>query len=160
MAVVHWTLVRRFVCGFIAGICHPLDDASILTRIRKRWRLETKPTERNKKMKNDLRTVLSRIENDYKENILDDSRYYVEISIARKAEELGFDEVKKRYKDAYAIVPLKHSVGGMKVRIDGRTFVNFAQFDSGVVVPRYVASQVDEPHRAYVAKDSMICNFA
>jgi len=48
----------------------------------------------------------------------------------------------------------------MKVRIDGRTFVNYAQFDSGIAVPHYVARQVDLPHRAYVAKDSMICNFA
>jgi hypothetical protein len=48
----------------------------------------------------------------------------------------------------------------MKVRIDGRTFINYAQFESGVVAPHYVASQVDLPHRAYIAKDSMICNFA
>jgi hypothetical protein len=47
----------------------------------------------------------------------------------------------------------------MKVRIDDRTFVNYAQFESGIVVPNYVAGQVDLPHRAYIAKDSMLCNF-
>jgi hypothetical protein len=29
----------------------------------------------------------------------------------------------------------------MKVRIDGRTFVNYAQYDSGIVVPGYVAEK-------------------
>ena len=111
-------------------------------------------------MKNKLSEVIDKIGEEYKENIDDDSRYYLEISIAQKAAELGFSEVKESYKDAYAIVPLKHPVGGMKVRIDGRTFVNYAQFESGVVVPHYVASQLDLPHRAYTAKDSMICNFA
>jgi hypothetical protein len=48
----------------------------------------------------------------------------------------------------------------MKVRIDGRTFVNYAQFESGIAVPNYVARQVDLPNRAYIAQDSMICNFA
>jgi hypothetical protein len=111
-------------------------------------------------MTENLSEVLAKIGKDYEENIQEDSRYYLEINIARKAAELGFSEVKERYKDAYAIVPLKHPVRGMKVRIDGRTFVNYAQFDSGIVVPGHVASQVDLPHRAYVAKDSMICNFA
>jgi len=48
----------------------------------------------------------------------------------------------------------------MKVRIDGRTFVNYAQFESGIVTPNYVAERVDLPYRAYNARDSMICNFA
>jgi len=111
-------------------------------------------------MTNNLSEVLARISDEYKENILDDSRYYLEVSIARKADELGFSEFKERYKNVYAIVPLKHPVSGMKVRVDGRTFVNYAQFDSGIVVPHYVARQVDLPFRAYVANDSMICNSA
>ena len=111
-------------------------------------------------MTDKLSSVLTRIGQEYKKNIRDDSRFYLEVSIAQKAAELGFSEIKERYKDAYAIVPLKFPVGGMKVRIDGRTFVNYAQFESGVVAPHYVASQVDLPHRAYTAKDSMICNFS
>jgi len=111
-------------------------------------------------MENKLSKVISKIENDYKDRIRDDSRFYIEISIAGAAEDLGCAEVKERYKNAYAIVPVKDPVGGMKVRIDGRTFVNYAQFNSGVVVPQYVANQVDVPHRTYVAQDSMICNFA
>jgi hypothetical protein len=77
----------------------------------------------------------------------------------QKAAELDFLEVKKRYWNVHTIVPLKHPVRGMKVRVDGRTFVNYAQFESGIAVPQYVAGQVDLPHRTYIAKDSMICNF-
>ena len=110
-------------------------------------------------MNNSLREVLNQIGEEYKNNIQDDSRHYLEISIARKAAELGLTEVQERYSDDYAIVPLKHPVEGMKVRIDGRTFVNYAQFNSGVVVPHHIAKQVNLQQRAYVAKDSMICNF-
>ena len=110
-------------------------------------------------MKNILNDVLNRIGADFRENIREDSRYYLEISIGRKAAELGHPEVEADYHNVYAMVPLKHPVAGMKVRIDGRTFVNYAQFDSGIVVPHYVARQVDLPHRPYIAKGSMVCNF-
>jgi hypothetical protein len=110
-------------------------------------------------MANKLSQILNKIGDDFRGNIRDDSRHYVEVSIARKADELGFSDLKESYRDAFAIVPLKQPVEGMKVRIDGRTFINYSQFESGVVVPHYVASQVDLPKRAYVAQDSMICNF-
>jgi hypothetical protein len=111
-------------------------------------------------MTDNLREVLTRIGEEYKKNINRDARNYLEISIAKKAAELGFSKVKEQFKDACAIVPLKRPVSGMKVRIDGRTFVSYAQFASGIVVPNYVAREVDLPHSAYIAKDSMICNFA
>ena len=111
-------------------------------------------------MMNNLSEVLAKIGEEYQNNIQEDSRYYFEISIAQKAAELGFSEAKESYGNANAIVPLKHPIGGMKVRIDGRTFVNYVQFESGIAVPNYVAGQVNLPHRAYIAKDSMICNFA
>jgi len=111
-------------------------------------------------MTNYLGEVLIKIGEDYQEHICDDSRHYLEISLAQKGAELGFTEVKGGFRNVYAIVPLKQPVRGMKVRIDGRTFVNYAQFESGIVVPHYIARQVDLPHRAYIAKDSMICNFA
>jgi hypothetical protein len=111
-------------------------------------------------MNDNLREVIARIAEDHKENIHADSRHYLEASIAQKADELGFPEVKERYKRVKVIVPLKHPVSGMKVRIDGRTFINYAQFESGIVVPNYVATQVNLPNRAYKAMDSMICNFA
>jgi len=111
-------------------------------------------------MTNHLSEVLAELGEYYRENIQDDSRYYIEISIAQKAVELGFSEVKKRYENVYAIVPLKHPVRGMKVRVDGRTFVNYAQFESGIVVPNYVAREANLSYRTFIPNDSMICNFA
>ena len=111
-------------------------------------------------MTNNLSEVLVKIGEAHKENIQPDSRYYLEISIGHKAAELGFSDVQERYRNAYAIVPLKQPVKGMKVRVDGRTFIKYHQFESGIVVPNHVAGQADLPQRAYIAKDSMICNFA
>jgi hypothetical protein len=51
-------------------------------------------------------------------------------------------------------------IRGMKVRIDGRTFASYAQFEPDIVVPNYVAKEVDLPHRVYTAADSIVCNFA
>jgi hypothetical protein len=113
-----------------------------------------------KSMANNLRKVLIKIGDDHRNSILNGSRHYREVSIAQKADELGFAEIKESYKDAYAIIPLKRPLNGMKVRIDGRTFVNYSQFDSGVVVPQYVARQVDMPKRSYRPQDSMICNYS
>jgi len=110
-------------------------------------------------MRGKLSEVLTKIGQDYGKKIQNDSRHYLEISIAQKAAELGFSKAEAQCNDAFAIVPLKDPVGGMKVRIDGRTFVNYAQFESGIVVPNYIARQVDLPQRPYSAKDSMICNF-
>ena len=107
-----------------------------------------------------LSEILTRISEDYKNNTQSDSRYYIEVRLSQKATELGFADDDERYRNACAIIPLKQPVGGMKVRIDGRTFVNYAQFESGIVVSNYVAREVDLPHKPYIAKDSMICNFA
>jgi hypothetical protein len=112
------------------------------------------------KMENNLTKILFRISEDYKDNIQKDSRHYLEVNIFQKASELGLSEVGQYYRDVYAIVPLKRPVRGMKVRIDGRTFVNYAQFESGIVIPRQIAQHVQLPYENYVAKDSMICNFS
>ena len=76
------------------------------------------------------------------------------------AMELGYPEFREKYGTARAIVPLKRPAKGMKVRIDGRTFVNYAQFDSGVAVPGYVAKESALPYRTFIPNDSMILNFA
>ena len=79
-------------------------------------------------MTDNLSDVITRIGEDHKENISKDSRHYLEINLAKRAAELGFAEAVQEYRDVFAIVPLKHPVSGMKVRIDGRTFVNYAEF--------------------------------
>ena len=107
-----------------------------------------------------LKAVLTQMGETYKDLIESGSRHYLEVSIARKAAEMGLRELENHYQGAFAIIPLKHPLAGMKVRIDGRSFANYAQFASGVVVPPYVARQAGLAHRAYTPRDSMICNFA
>lgn len=110
-------------------------------------------------MNKDLNTVIQEIENEFRDLIQADGRNYIEVSIAGKAQQMGFADLGQCYRHAHAIVPIKKAVDGMKVRIDGRTFVNYNQFTSGVVVPHYVSRHTDFDHKPYVAQHSMICNF-
>jgi hypothetical protein len=110
-------------------------------------------------MEENIEEVIRLIAEDHRSMIWPDSRHYREVSIGRSAERLGFSALKHRFRDVYAIVPLKQPADGMKVRIDGRTFVKYAQFDNGVVVPGYLARETGLPFKAYAAKDSMILNF-
>jgi hypothetical protein len=107
-----------------------------------------------------LKKTLEQIGEDFRQAISEDSRHYCEVSIGRRAERLGYPELKEQFCDVYAIVPLKRPAEGMNVRIDGRTFVNYAQFESGVVVPDYIARRAGLPCKPYRAQDSMILNFA
>ena len=110
-------------------------------------------------MKKNLNTVLEKIGDTYKKAISNDSRFYIEVNIGQLAEELGYPDVQDQYRDAFAVVPLKQPVNGMKVRIDGRTFINYNQFESGVVVPNYVARDTGLPYKTFIPNDSMILNF-
>ena len=110
-------------------------------------------------MKTDLGKVIGLISEDFKNDILATSRFYREVSIGERAERLGLTELKGQYRDVFAIVPLKQPAEGMKVRIDGRTFVNYAQFEFGVAVPGYVAEDTGLPYKPFVPNDSMILNF-
>lgn len=107
-----------------------------------------------------LDDVIENIRSTYSDSIMDGSRFYVEVSIGQQAEALGHHDISRKYKDAYAVVPLKGAVPGMKVRIDGRTFVNYAQFDSGIAVPGYVTRDTGLPYRTFIPNDSMILNCA
>jgi len=109
-------------------------------------------------MKKHLDEILESITEEYRGNILDNARHYLEVNIGERAGAAGYPELKERYGQAYAIVPLNSPVGGMKVRIDGRTFVNYAQYDSGIVVPGYIANDAVQPHKAYTPNGSMILN--
>jgi hypothetical protein len=107
-----------------------------------------------------LADVISKIGDEYKHRILAGSRFYIEVSIGKKAEKYGYQELKEKYRNIQAIIPLKQPVAGMKVRVDGRTFVNYAQFDSGVVVPAYVANNAKLTYNTFIPNDSMIYNFS
>ncbi|MBS3732918.1 MAG: hypothetical protein KGY42_08430 [Desulfobacterales bacterium] len=107
-----------------------------------------------------LDLVIESIGRAHHHNLAGQGRNYMEVSIGKTAEQLGYPELKEEFRDAYAIVPLKAPVPGMKVRIDGRTFINYAQFASGVAVPGYVAGKSGLANSPYVPHDSMVLNFA
>jgi hypothetical protein len=110
-------------------------------------------------MKNRLDHVINNIENQYQNCIAKNSRHYIEVEIGKEADALGYPELKSVYRGAHAVVPLKKAVRGMKVRIDGRTFVNYAQFESGIAVPGYVAKDSQKLNKRFIPQDSMILNF-
>jgi len=112
------------------------------------------------KMNHEIDDVLITIGAEYEENIDKTARHYLEVDIGGKAEKMGRPEIGRKFRNVYALVPLKTPTGGMKVRIDGRTFADYAQFDSGVVVPGYVAREAGLTYKTYIALDSMVLNFA
>jgi hypothetical protein len=110
-------------------------------------------------MNNKLGELLDLIGDQYKGKIQRGSRHYLEVCIGGHAEKLGHEHLKEKYKNTYAIIPLKAPQKGMKVRIDGRTFVNYAEHASGIAVPGYLAREAGRSFKAFVPNDSMICNF-
>ena len=103
--------------------------------------------------------IITKIGEEYRDNIEGEARNYWEVDIGRKAEQLGRPEVGEKFKNVYAVVPLRKPAKGMKVRIDGRTFVDYAQFESGVAVPGYVAKEANLTYKTFIPLDSMILNF-
>jgi len=107
-----------------------------------------------------LDQTLKSIEDGFAGRIKGSSRYYVEVDIGAQAEKMGFSDIARRYRRVLAVVPLKEAERGMKVRIDGRTFVNYGQLKSGMAIPGRVARQSGRSFSTYVPNDSMILNFA
>lgn len=110
-------------------------------------------------MDNQLKELLRNMELEYGGRIQRGARHYLEVNLAEKARKLGYGDLKEKYRTACAIVPLKDPQRGMKVRIDGRTFRNYAEYDSGIAVPGYLAKATGMNYRTFVPNDSMICNF-
>lgn len=111
-------------------------------------------------MDNRLVHILNVIGEKYKERIQKGSRHYLEVSVAKHAERLGHIDLKEKYKHTYAIIPLSAPQKGMKVRIDGRTFINYAEHTSGIGIPGYLAREAGFSFKKFMPKDSMICNFS
>lgn len=109
-------------------------------------------------MNKKLIELLDRIGESHREMIEPNARHYKEVSVGRLAEEMGHVELAEQFKDAYAVVPLKAPVAGMKVRIDGRTFVDYRRHGSGIAVPGYVARAAGQTYPTFVPNDSMILN--
>lgn len=110
-------------------------------------------------MKTEIEKIIASIAEEYRDEIADGARNYVEIDMGDRAEAMGFPELKKRYSKVGVVVPLRRPQKGMKVRIDGRTFVNYAQYDSGIAVPGYIAKDAGLPYKTFIPNDSMILNF-
>ena len=73
-----------------------------------------------------LADVVIKIGDEFRDQISTHSRFYLEVDIGKQAVTCGHSELEEKYNDIYAIVPLKRPLRGMKVRVDGRTFVNYA----------------------------------
>ncbi len=107
-------------------------------------------------MSNELSEVLTRIGDDYKEDISEESGTYLELDIGKQAEKLGYSDIAEKYRGVEAVVPLKRTLDGMKVMIDGRTFVGYAQLETGVVIPGYIAREAALPNKHYEAPESIV----
>ena len=107
-------------------------------------------------MDDPIKRVLDHIGKTYRERISPDSRYYIEVSIGKFAEELGYNDLAETLKDSHAVIPLKEPADGMKVRIDGRTFVDYCMHPTGFALPGYVAKDAGLKCPKYTANDSMI----
>lgn len=110
-------------------------------------------------MNTHLKHIIQQLEETFQGEIAEGARNYLEVDIGEQGKRLGYDDLASEYRGVRAVIPLKRHRAGMKVRIDGRTFVNYAQFDSGIVVPGYVAGETDLPTKAFTPQDSMILNF-
>lgn len=110
-------------------------------------------------MNSNLNKVLDSIAEEYRNDVSSGARNYIEIDIGKRAEALGYPELKQRYQKINVIVPIKQPAAGMKVRIDGRTFVNYAKYDAGIGVPGYVAKDAGIPNEPFITSDHMILNF-
>lgn len=111
-------------------------------------------------MENRLDQIITKITETYQNNIMKNARNYMEVNIGLEADKMGYRDLKEKYLKDFVVVPLKRAVPGMKVRIDGRAFANYAQFESGLAVPGYIAKKSLMPYAPYVPLDSMICNCA
>ncbi len=111
-------------------------------------------------METQLDQLLLAMKTKYQHNTRHNSRMYMEVDLGKEAAEMGLDDLSDKLSRVNALIPLKHAVQGMKVRIDGRTFINYVQFDSGITLPGFIAADTRLPHKRYVPWDSMICNFA
>lgn len=104
--------------------------------------------------------VLNHINVTYRDKAMSGGRNYLNVDIGKVALELGFKDLHDKYLKREVVVALKEPQPGMKVLIDGRTFVNYAEYAKGFAVPEYIAKNANLPFEHYTANDSMILNFA
>ena len=82
-------------------------------------------------MNEQLTAVLEHIKETYQDKAMAGERNYLNVDIGKAALALGFRDLYDKYLDREVVVVLKKPLPGMKVRIDGRTFVNYAEYARG-----------------------------
>ncbi len=107
-------------------------------------------------MNRDLNRLINRIGEKFAGEIQNDSGLVLEVDLGKQAEKLGYTDLKEKYDRVLALVPLKNKFPGMSAIVDGRTFKDYAQFGSGVVVPGYVAKAAGLPYKQYIARESLV----
>ncbi len=110
-------------------------------------------------MQNNLVAVIHTIEEQYRNSLSAASRNYLEVDLGKEGGRLGYADIHENFRGINVIVPIKEAVDGMKVMIDGRTFVKYVQFESGVAMPEYVAGQAGLSGKPYIANEDMVLNF-
>jgi hypothetical protein len=111
-------------------------------------------------MSNELGEVLTKIGEEYKEEISEESGIFLEVDIGKQAEKFGYSNIVEKYRGVDAVVPLKHTIDGMKVMIDGRTFMDYAQLETGVVIPGHIAKEAALPSKHYEAPETIVRVFS
>jgi hypothetical protein len=107
-------------------------------------------------MSNQLGEVLTTIAEQYREEISSESGTFLELDIGKEAEKLGYSNIAEKYRGIAVAVPLKRTLNGMKVMMDGRTFVDYAQLETGVVIPGHIAKEASLPNKHYEAPESIV----
>jgi len=109
-------------------------------------------------MNKHLSHIIENIREEFSDHISEQSRNYLEVDIGKRAKSIGIDDMAQKYTNVIAVVPIKEPVPGMKVMIDGRGFSGYAQFESGIVVPGFLARDSGLRYKTYTANESMILN--
>lgn len=108
-------------------------------------------------MTNRLADVLNKISAEFEGEIVHDSDKYILINIGKVAESFGQSELKGRYDKVAAVVPLEIE-SGISAIINGKDLCDYAQLNSGIAVPAYVAEEAGLPSKQYQPKDIMYWN--
>jgi len=106
-------------------------------------------------MEKELAKILEKIGNGFKKEILPESKIYCIIDIGQAAENFGKPELKEEYKDINAVIPLKKAKGDWGFEVDGTGLSDYAQLESGIAVPKYIAEKSGLPNKKYQPKEKM-----
>lgn len=110
-------------------------------------------------MNKSLTKVLEHIRDSYRNKACKGARHYTNIRIGTIAEKLNLKNIDPDIADREVIISLKDPQPGMKVRIDGRTFIRYAEYADGFAVPEAVAMKAGIKYQPYTPQNSMILNY-